>query len=196
MALYPKLNEVGKDHMAVTLHNISMKRAMVGPGVLNALVASTRNCKTIRILHCCRAIAYMSHFSKSRTGLAKEKRIIPRLSNIMRLGCEQAERVQYYCSVAICNITSSHIDKAILEDLVKTGAVVDLVVVTLLRVNDVHTKEALGKALFNLLSRLDMRPRLVESLSVFEALLDLGRVETPEMLDLSIKTAFNIRCAS
>jgi hypothetical protein len=194
MALHPKLSEKGKDHLAATLHNLSLKRALVGPGVLNALVSSTRNCKTIRILWCCRAIAYMSSFSKSRATLAKEKRIIPRLSNIMRFGCEQAERVQYYCGVAICNITSSSIDKSIIEDLIKSGAVVDLVVVTLLRVNDVYTKEALGKALFNLLTRADVRMKLVESLSVFEALLDLGRVELIDMLELSINTAYNISC--
>jgi hypothetical protein len=89
MALFPKLNESGKDLVAVVLHNLSMKRALVGSGVLNALLSSTRNCKTIRILHCCKAIAYMSSFSKSRTNLAKEAKIIPRLSNIMRLGVEQ-----------------------------------------------------------------------------------------------------------
>lgn len=194
MALHPKLSERGKDNMAATLHNLSQKRALIGPGILNALVSSTRNCKTIRILWCCRAIAYMSSFSKSRTNLAKEKRIIPRLSNIMRFGCEQAERVQYYCGVAICNITSSSIDKAVVDDLIKSGAVVDLVVVTLLRVNDVYTKEALGKALFNLLTRADVRQKLVEQLSVFEALLDLGRVELIDMLELSINTAYNISC--
>jgi hypothetical protein len=61
-------------------------------------------------------------------------------------------------------------------------------------VNDVRTKEALGKGLFNLLSRADYRIKLVEQLSVFEALIDLGKIELPELLELSINTAYNISC--
>ncbi len=75
----------------------------------------------------------------------------------------------------------------------QSGAIVDLVVVTLLRVNSGSTKEFLGKALFNLMCKGDFRHRFVD-LDVFEALIELGKIENLDLLDCCVKSVYNISC--
>ena len=193
MSVVKSLTDEGKDIIAAILHNLSLKRALLGTGVLAALVGFLRNCKSTRVLWVSRAIANMSSYPRSRAILAKEKKLVPYLSGIMRTGSQEADRVQHYCALSICNIFSAHLDKTIIESLIKTGTVVDLVVVTLLRVNSMHTKGALGKALFNLLARADFREELVR-LDVLEALIELSRIELTELLELSVKSVYNISC--
>jgi hypothetical protein len=53
----------------------------------------------------------------------------------MRCGCEEAEKVQHYCAITLCNMLSSPLEKGLLSELVDSGAIVDLMVVTLLRIN-------------------------------------------------------------
>lgn len=186
-------NEEGKNVIAATLHNLSLKKALLGTGILNTLISFIKNCKTIRVLWATRTIANLSSYSRSRANLAKEPTLISCLTNIMRTGCEEADRVQHYCALAICNVLGAQVEKNILDDMIKHGTVVDLVVVTLLRVNSIATKEVLGKALFNLLSRGDLREQLVK-LDLFEALIELGRIERYEVLELSVQTIYNISC--
>lgn len=193
MSVVKTLTDEGKDLVAAILHNLSLKRALLGTGVLGALVSFLRNCKSARVLWVSRAIANMSNYPRSRAILAKEKKLVPYLSSIMRTGSQEADRVQHYCALAICNIFSAHLDKNILDGLIKSGTVVDLVVVTLLRVNSIHTKGSLGKALFNLLARADFRDELVK-LDVLEALIELSRIELTDLLELSVKSVFNISC--
>jgi hypothetical protein len=136
----------------------------------------------------------MSGYPRSRTILAKETKLIASLAATMRTGCLEAERVQHYCAIAICNVLTSPLDRTLLEEMIKRGTVVDLVVVTLLRVNSISTKEVLGKALFNLLSRAEYREQLVYKMDLLEALIELGRIERLELLDLSVQTILNITC--
>lgn len=185
--------EYGRDLIAATLHNLSLKRALLGTGVLSSLMQFARNCMSIRVLWVARTLANMSSFPRSRSMLAKEKKIIPCLAGIMRYGCLEAERVQHYCALAICNVVGTHLEKSIVLSLIKNGTITDLVVVTLLRVNAVDTKESLAKALFNLLSRADVREQLV-NLDVFEALVELSRINKTGLLDLSVKTVYNMSC--
>jgi hypothetical protein len=193
MSVVKTTSDEGKDIVAATLHNLSLKRALLGTGILPALVSFTRNCKSIRVLWVARSIANMSTYPRSRATLAKEKKLIPCLSGVMRTGAQEADRVQHYCALAICNIFATHMDKIIVEGLIKGGIVVDLVVVTLLRVNSITTKASLGKALFNLLALADFREDLVK-IDVLEALIELSRIELTELLELSVKTVYNITC--
>jgi len=183
----------GKDVTAAILHNMSLKRGTMSSGVLSTLLLIVKNCKEARVLWAVRAIANFSAHSKSRLQLTKERNLIPILNGIMRYGCEQADRVQHYCAIAICNILSTTVDKDIIEHLLTNGGVVDLVVVTLLRVNSGSTKEFLGKALFNLLCRADFRERLVQ-LDVLEAVVELGKIENLELLDMCVKCVYNVSC--
>ena len=74
---------------AAALHNVALKRAVMGPGVLTSLLSFMRNCKTVRVLHCVRCLANVSVHAKAKLALAKERRLIPILTNTMRYGCEE-----------------------------------------------------------------------------------------------------------
>eukprot|EP01038_Epipyxis_sp_PR26KG_P005363 gene5363-7438_t len=187
--------EVGFDLSAATLHNIALKRAILVPGVLTSIMALSKNTKELRVLHCTRALAKMSEHPKSKIALNKEaKKIIPLLTVIMRCGCKEAEKVQHYSAIVICNILSMVIDKGLLKDLIKSGAVVDLVVVTLLRINSITTKEALGKAFFNLLTVPDIRENLVMQQDMLASVMELAKIEYVDLLELCVRTFYNITC--
>lgn len=183
----------GKNITAAILHNMSLKRGTMSSGVLATLLSIIKNCKESRVLWSIRAIANYSCHSKSRLQLTKEKNLIPILNGIMRYGCEQADRVQHYCAIAICNILSTTVEKEIFDHLISKGGIVDLVVVTLLRVNSGTTKEFLGKALYNLLCRSDFREKLIQ-LDVLEAVTELGKINNLELLDICVKCVYNITC--
>ena len=114
-------------------------------------------------------------------------------------GVPEAEKVQRYCAFAITNILSSHIDKGIFNELITNGTIADIIVVTLLRINSGITKEALGKAIFNFLTRAEFRPILVgqgnkTDLDLIGAILELGKIELVDLLELSIRIIYNISC--
>jgi hypothetical protein len=84
-----------------------------------------------------------------------------------------------------------------MEEIIANGTIVDLVVVTLLRVNRVNgdrTKESLARALFNLMSSADFREAMVTTLDVFSATLDLARIESLDLLEICVRSVFNISC--
>lgn len=187
--------ELGKELTASIIHNLALKRPILSPGVLSTILSLAKNCKTVRVLHCVRALANMSVHSKSRLSISKEsKRIIPLLTVIMRCGCDEAEKVQHYCAIILCNILALSLEKGLLFELVKTGAVVDLMVVTLLRINEVSTKLTLGKALFNLLGRNEIRESLVLQIDTLSAIIELTKVEFVDLLELCMRAIFNITC--
>lgn len=114
-------------------------------------------------------------------------------------GVPEADRVQRYCAYSICNILSSHVDKAIIDELIKNNTLSDIVVITLLRVNSGVTKEALSRVIFNFLTRADFRQRMVGQgqkgdLDLLGAILELGRIELLDLLELSIRVMYNFSC--
>eukprot|EP00607_Mallomonas_marina_P007273 CAMPEP_0182418430 /NCGR_PEP_ID=MMETSP1167-20130531/2868_1 /TAXON_ID=2988 /ORGANISM="Mallomonas Sp, Strain CCMP3275" /LENGTH=782 /DNA_ID=CAMNT_0024592639 /DNA_START=430 /DNA_END=2778 /DNA_ORIENTATION=- len=136
----------------------------------------------------------MSDYPRSRAALGKEKKLIPYLTAIMRYGCVEADRVQHFCAIAICNVLATHMERSLVEELIRNETVKDLVTVTQLRVNSSTTKLHLGKALFNLLGRAELRQEMVE-LHVFEALIELGKnTESVDLLELAVKTVLNLSC--
>jgi hypothetical protein len=88
--------ELGQDMIASTLHNLSLKRPVLGAGVLALLLNLMRNTKGERVLYCVRTLANISTQSKAKHILAKERKLIPFLTAIMRCGCKFAEKVQQY----------------------------------------------------------------------------------------------------
>ena len=124
----------------------------------------------------------------------KERSLIPMLPATMRSGCEEADRVQHYCSLVICNTLASQISRDIMEELITQGSITDLVVCTLLRINSVYTKESLGKGLFNLMARADFRKDVVVKLDVLAAMLELSKIENLELLELCIRSCYNVSC--
>lgn len=188
------LGDLARCLIAATLHNMSVKRSLLGPGVLTMVMSLMKNTKSIRLLYCVRCLARVSVHSKGKLLLTKEPRLIPLLTATIRCGAEEAERVQHYCAMIVCNILASKLDPLIVDDLCKAGAFVDLVVVTLLRVNSITTKESLGKSLFNVLCRADVREKAVTQFDVLAAMLELMRIDSSELLELSIRAVFNISC--
>lgn len=187
--------EMGRAFSAATLHNLSLKRQVLAPGVLITLLSLSKNCKTLRVLHCTRMMANLSTHPKAKAALSKEaRRLIPLMTVIMRCGCEEAERVQHYCSITLCNILATPLDKMLLMDLIKTGAITDLVVVTLLRINSTVTKESLGKAFFNLLTRAELREELLMKLDMLSAIIELSKIEFVDLLELCMRCIYNITC--
>ena len=180
--------------IAATFHNMSLKRAIAGPGVLPCLINLMKNCKTIRTLHVVRTLANMSAHPKTKLMLSKERRLIPMLTNIMRCGCEEADRVQHYGAYVVTNILATNVEKIIMEELIKGDAIKDLVVVTRLRVNSVATKETLSKSLFNLMCRNDFRITMIKSLDILGALLELSKLESVDLLELAVRALYNVSC--
>jgi hypothetical protein len=94
----------------------------------------------------------------------------------------------------ICNILATQIDRNILEDLIKQGGLVDLVVVTLLRINSVQTKVFLSKALFNLMTRGEFRTQMILNLDILAAMIELAKLENLDLLELCVRSIYNITC--
>jgi hypothetical protein len=98
----------------------------------------------------------------------------------------------------ICNVLATLVDRSILDNLIQAGAVVDLVVLTLLRINAPITKEVLGKSLFNLLGRMEFRSALVlggpTRGDLLTAMLELAKIDTPELVELCARIIYNISC--
>ena len=180
--------------VAATLHNLSLKRAVLGAGVLTSVLSLIKFSKELRVLHCARALANFSTHAKAKLSIAKEKRLVPILTAIMRSGCEEADRVQHYCSLAVCNVLSLNVEKSIMEMLIKQDCIVDLVVVTRLRVNSIPTKEILTRAIFNLLTRKDFRATMVNSQDLLGALVELSKLDSLELLELAVRSIYNISC--
>ena len=193
VGMHNTFDSKGIDLSAATLHNMSFKRSVMATGMLSTLQNMLKGCKTARALWVVRCIANLSAILKTRTALAKERKLVTILTVLMRSGGDEAERVQHYCAYAICNILSTFMDRGILEELMKSGTIGDLMVVTLLRVNSKITKESLGKALFNLLARQDFRSRMVD-VGIMDALIELGKQELMELLELSARTLYNMSC--
>ena len=186
--------DLGRALTAATMHNLSLKRATLGPGALTTIMRLLKNNKTLRVLHCVRALARCSVHPKSKTALTKERSLIPMLTATMRSGCEEADRVQHYCALVICNTLASQISRDIMEELIAQGSITDLVVCTLLRINSVYTKESLGKGLFNLMARADFRRDIIVKLDVLAAMLELAKIENLELLELCIRSCYNVSC--
>ena len=75
VALQDARNDIGKDLIAATFHNLSLKRASLGPGQLTTMIDIARGTKTIRVLWLVRCLANLSAKNKSRTILAKERKV-------------------------------------------------------------------------------------------------------------------------
>jgi hypothetical protein len=138
-------------------------------------------------------MANISMHVKAKLALSKESKLIPILINSMRNGCSEAERVQHYGAQVICNVLATGVDRLVIEELIKSGAVTDIIVIALLRVNGFNTKESLCKALFNLLTRAEFRGQMIE-VGVLTTLMELAKLEITEVLELCARCVYNVSC--
>jgi hypothetical protein len=187
------LDDAGLDLLGLLFHNVSLKKAVLAPGMLVTLLELARGCKTVRAMWIVRTICNLSGTIKGRAALGKERKLVPLLSMMMRSGGTEADLVQRYGAIICCNVFSGFVDRSIIDTLIKNETIADLLVVTLLRVNSSGTKEHLGKALFNLLARQEFRLKMTD-LNIVDALVELGKIELQELLELSVRTLYNIAC--
>ena len=186
-------DELIMDIAGAVMHNLSLKKAIIDPGILSCLLFFSKNCKSHRVLHSVRCMANISMHNKSRIALTKERHLVPILINSMRYGCADAERVQHYGAQVICNVLACGVDRMIIQELILKGAVTDLIVVALLRVNGFTIKETLCKVLFNLLTRDEFRIQMIE-LGVLSTIMELAKIERTEVLELCARCVYNITC--
>ena len=185
--------EVVMDIAGAIIHNLSLKKAVIDHGILSCLLFFSKNCKSSRVLHSVRCLANISMHSKGKLALTKERFLVPILISCMRYGCAEAERVQHYGAQVICNVLASSVDRTIIEELILIGAITDLIVVALLRVNGYKIKESLCKILFNLLTRSEFRGQMID-LGVLSTIIELAKIESIEVLELCTRCVYNISC--
>eukprot|EP00953_Heterococcus_sp_UTEX-ZZ885_P018377 10263-Heterococcus_DN1.PRE.4 len=133
---------------------------------------------------------------------------------MMRSGVTEAARVQYYCAIALCNVLSASNLKEAFSGGSDSLWLQDLIAITVLRVNEVPTKEILARALFNLLSRADTRRMAVERDTRFSCnniartatiaalhccvssqnVTDLTKLQSSEINTMCVKALHNLCC--
>lgn len=97
--------------------------------------------------------------------------------------------------MVICNLFATHMDKTIIESLLQDRVIIDLVVITLLRINNMKTKEILSKACFNLLCKSDYRNEMImNEQDILSAILELCKHESFELIQVCIRCLYNISC--
>ncbi|KAH8067488.1 hypothetical protein JL721_7602 [Aureococcus anophagefferens] len=161
---------------------------------LGALMNLSHSNENARVLWCAWCFANVSTYPKGRAMLGKlSRRLVPTLLAMMRAGCADAERIQYHCAVAMCNTLSVFLKKDDVIAMLKEGTVQDVIVITVLRANDVRTKQVLAQALFNLLARVDTRAEMIRR-DVPLALVRLTKVEDPILNLLCVNMLKNLSC--
>lgn len=205
-------NEKTKTAVAGSLYNLTQCAQVTNEEFLTALMALSHTNENVRVLWCAWCFANVSTYPKGRVMLGKlSKKFIPTLLAMMRSGCADAERIQYapafflppfwhqprchryHCSVAMCNTLSVYLSKEDVHRMITDGTVQDVIVITVLRANDVQTKQVLAQALFNLLAREDTRSALIKQ-DVPLALLRLTNKADSILNLLCVKVFLNLSC--
>lgn len=187
-------NEVTKTAVAGSLYNLTQCAPVAHEAFLGALMSLSHSSENARVLWCAWCFANVSTYPKGRAMLGKlSRKLIPTLLAMMRSGCADAERIQYHCSVAMCNTLSVFLKKEDVLAMLKEGTVQDVIVITVLRANDVRTKQVLAQALFNLLARVDTRSEMIRK-DVPLALVRLTKVEDPILNLLCVNMLRNLSC--
>ncbi|CAM9301732.1 unnamed protein product [Chrysoparadoxa australica] len=178
---------------AASLCNITLVKVIADNAFLQTVVALSNSNDSARVLSCAKTLANVSAFPRGRVFLGGDMNVVPALIVMMRSGVKEAALVQYYCAVALCNVLSVFLKEDAVEDLVENGNVHDIVAITVLRVNEVPTKEVLGRAIFNLLARSDTRPIVVAQDTVF-TLVRLSKLQSAELNQICIRALRNLTC--
>lgn len=142
---------------------------------------------------CAKALANLSTYPRGRSFLGNNKSVVPALIAMMRSGVKDAAQVQFLSAIALCNVLSVFLHKDNVISLVKEGLIQDLIAVTVLRVEEVKTKETLARAIFNLLAREDTRKLIADQDAVF-ALVRLTRLQSPDLNAICVRAIYNLTC--
>jgi len=187
-------NDETRTAVAGSLYNMTQLNPVADVEAIEALVTLSRSLENERVLWCAWCFANLSTYPKGRATLGKlSATLVPALLGMMRSGVTDAEKVQYHCAVAVCNTLSVFLKKNDVLGMIESGTVQDVIVITVLRANDVRTKQVLAQALFNLLARVDTRREMIAN-DVPMALVRLTRMEDPILNLLATNMLKNLSC--
>jgi hypothetical protein len=132
--------------VSAVFYNLSLKKVLSDHGFLEALIDLSNTSLNQRVVWCAMTFSNLSTFPRGRTMFGKSiKQVAQCLAAMMRSGCKDAEKIQKHCAIALCNSLSVWLKQGDLEEMVETGLIQDLIVITVLRVNVDYIKENLAK---------------------------------------------------
>lgn len=170
-----------------------MHKAVTDEGFLTAVLLLSTSTEAALVLSCAKTLSNLSTYPRGRSFLGSNKNVVPALIAMMRSGVKDAARVQFLSAIALCNVLSVFLRKDYVMYLVQDGMIQDLIAVTVLRVEEVKTKEILARALFNLLAREDTRKMIADQDAVF-ALVRLTKLHCPALNTICVRAIYNLAC--
>lgn len=190
---FTPLSHQTKQLCAATFCNVTIHKVITEESFLTSLILLSSSTEASLVLCCAKALANLSTYPRGRTFLGNNKGVVPALIAMMRSGVKDAAQVQFLSAIALCNILSVFLYKDSVLSLVREGMIQDLIAVTVLRVEDLKTKEALARAIFNLLAREDTRKLIADQDAVF-ALVRLTRLQSPDLNIICVRAIYNLTC--
>lgn len=188
-----RTNEQTKQLCAATFCNVTIHKVITDESFLASLLLMSTSTEATLVLCCAKALCNLSTYPRGRAFLGSNKNVVPALIAMMRSGVKEAAQVQFLSAIALCNVLSVFLHKDNILSLVKEGMVQDLIAVTVLRVEEVKTKETLARAIFNLLAREDTRRLIADQDAVF-ALVRLSRLQSPNLNTICVRAIYNLTC--
>ena len=172
---------------------MTIHKVITDESFLASLLLLSTSTEAVLVLCCAKALSNLSSYPRGRSSLGSNKNVVPALIAMMRSGVKDAAQVQFLSAIALCNVLSVCVQKEHVVSLVKEGMIQDLIAVTVLRVEEIKTKEALAKAIFNLLAREDTRRLIADQDAVF-ALVRLTRLQSPDLNTICVRAIYNLTC--
>lgn len=172
---------------------MTIHKVITDESFLASLLLLSTSTEAALVLCCAKALSNLSSYPRGRSSLGTNKNVVPALIAMMRSGVKDAAQVQFLSAIALCNVLSVCVQKEHVVSLVKEGMIQDLIAVTVLRVEEIKTKEALAKAIFNLLAREDTRRLIADQDAVF-ALVRLTRLQSPDLNTICVRAIYNLTC--
>lgn len=193
-ALLPAdLIEQTKQLCAATFCNVTILKVITDESFLASLLLLSTSTEAALVLCCAKALSNLSTYPRGRSFLGSNKNVVPALIAMMRSGVKDAAQVQFLSAISLCNVSSVFLQKEHVVSLVEEGMIQDLIAVTVLRVEEVKTKEILARAIFNLLAREDTRKLIADQDAVF-ALVRLTRLHSPDLNTICVRAVYNLTC--
>ncbi|CAM9466039.1 unnamed protein product [Scytosiphon promiscuus] len=188
-----KASQETKQLCAAAFCNVTMHKVITDESFLAALLLLSSSTEASLVLCSAKALSNLSMYPRGRSSLGSNKNVVPALIAMMRSGVKDAAQVQFLSAIALCNVLSVFLLKENVVSLVKDGMIQDLIAVTVLRVEEVKTKETLARAIFNLLAREDTRRLIADQDAVF-ALVRLTRLQSPDLNTICVRAIYNLTC--
>ena len=172
---------------------MTIYKVITDESFLESLLLMSISTEAPLVLCCAKTLSNLSKYPRGRSFLGSNKNVVPALVAMMRSGVKDAAHVQYLSAICLCNVLSVFLHKETVLSLVEKGIIHDLIAITILRVEEVRTKETLAKAIFNLLAREDTRKLIADKDAVF-ALARLTRLRSSDINLTCVRVIYNLTC--